>query len=163
MQLLVSTLSQLLNTLLVCLQPKGSSTVYSPKAGVCRNMVSSALVWAFMGKGLNDREMEVQVSSTVRWAVPSAGCWWLLSGLKCTCKNDADVLLPPGLPSTSLQSKNILAKQSQGSDRETDEWCQCAGARDFCLSFPFLLHFSNLLDVKSLTGLKWLYLLHLPF
>lgn len=56
----------------------------------------------------------LQVSSSVCSAVPSAGCWQLLSGLEYICKNDADVFLPPVLPSISLQSKNILAGQSHG-------------------------------------------------
>lgn len=62
-------------------------------------------------------------------------------------ENDADVFVPPGLPSISLQSKNKPAEQSQGWDREADEWCQCARARDFCL-FPipaafFLIHWTR--------------------
>lgn len=46
---------------------------------------------------------------------------------------------------SSLQSKNVPAEQSQG---EAEEQHQCRRPSDCCVCFPFLVHFSNSLNIE---------------
>lgn len=128
-----------------------SSTAHPPEP-LAHNTAPTAWFVSVVEVGFHRQRLEWQRDGSVtglQQCLFSSLLSWLLAAffldLNVFCKNDADIFYLLSFFPSSLQSEKVPAEQSQG---EAEELHQCLRAGDCCVCFPFLVHFSNSLDIQ---------------